>query len=73
MAHHLAKHAVHVILIVSALVTLQMADIEMSTVSLVVLLAVCLLAFEGGLWLLYRRDAERAGLEERPVAAPLRH
>jgi hypothetical protein len=60
MAHHLGKHAVHVVLVVSALVTLRLADIELGTVALVALLAACLVAFEGGLWLIHRRDTARA-------------
>lgn len=60
MTQHLAKHGMHLVLIVGALLMIQLADIELSTIGLVAILAVCLVAFEGGLWLLHRRDASRA-------------
>ncbi|MBK6856825.1 MAG: hypothetical protein IPG97_09850 [Microthrixaceae bacterium] len=72
MAHHLAKHAIHVVLIVSALVMLQVADVQLGAIALVALLALCLLAFEGGRWLLHRRDAQRAAAPQRR-SATLQH
>jgi hypothetical protein len=57
---HVAKHATHIALIVSALIVLRIADVDLSPVALVGLLAACLVAFEGGLWLIHRRDAARA-------------
>jgi hypothetical protein len=59
--HHLSRHLVHVVLIVSALVVLRVADVELGTLALVSLLAVCLALFEGGMWVIHRRDAVRSG------------
>ncbi len=63
MAQHFGKHAVHIALVVSALVTLRLADVSLGPVALVALLAACLVAFEGGLWLIHRREAARADVQ----------
>lgn len=68
--HHIAKHATHIALIASALLVLKLADIELGAVALVALLAACLAAFEGGLWLIHRRDAARVEAA-RVDAAPV--
>lgn len=57
--HHLAKHLTHVLLIATALLMLRVADVDLGPVALVALLAACLVAVEGGLWLLHRRDDAR--------------
>jgi hypothetical protein len=56
---HVGKHATHVALVASALLVLWLANIELSAVALVVLLAACLVLFEGGLWFIHRRDEKR--------------
>lgn len=58
--HHVGRHLVHVALILSAVIVLRAADIELGTVALASLLAACVALFEGGMWLIRRRDAARA-------------
>lgn len=61
---HLARHLVHVVLIASALLVLRLADIELGALALASLLGACLVLFEGGLWLIHRRDTARAGVTQ---------
>jgi hypothetical protein len=56
---HVGKHATHVVLIASALLVLWIANIELSALALVALLAACLVLFVGGVWVPHRRDAKR--------------
>jgi hypothetical protein len=56
---HVGKHATHVVLVASALLVLWLANIELGAVALVGLLAACLVLFEGGLWVIHRRDEKR--------------
>jgi hypothetical protein len=57
--HHLTKHLTHIMLIANALLMLRVANVDLSLVPLVAPLAACLIAVEGGLWLLHRRDRAR--------------
>ena len=56
---HLVRHLVHVALIAGALIMLRVADIELGTAALVSVLAVCIALFEGGMWLIHRRELAR--------------
>lgn len=57
---HLSRHLVHVVLVVTALLMFRVADVELSVPALAALMVACIAAFEGGMWIIHRRDASRA-------------